>query len=217
MSTLQELLAEIDNTPVEKTAAAKDQSSKAEYSDNEITEVLESAGVISKEEVAVEKTASTEGGKKMSSLYDFVTASFEEEQEKTAAVVEETTETEGQEEGTEAEGDLEKIAASEDVQSLVDMIGATAGDIFNDIFDAEMEKVAAKAGIAPDGSMKDKGPATGMFGEVGDVHVETNRPADSEKAIDTAPKYYDMDHGSNALVGLCVKKKMISRQMHGRS
>ena len=213
MATLSELLKELDGptSPVEKTAA---DTTVKEFGNSEINKMLVDSGLVNEKDLAVEKVASsTEGGKPMSSLYDAVMEKWAEADGKTSegAVTTETTET------TETvENDIEKIASSDQVQQVVDVLGARAGEYWNEIFNEEMQKIASEMGIAPDNSMKDKGAATGMFGETGDPRVETNRPADSAKHVDTAPKYYDLDEGQKALVGMCMKKKIMVKSLEGR-
>jgi hypothetical protein len=209
VATLKELLAELDgdSTPVEKTASASAPANGA--TTQEIDDVLQQAGLINKDESAVEKTASKiEGGSKPMSLYEALQQEWSQEGvvEKTASeVTEETTETQ--------ETDLEKTAA---IQERTDVLGELAAGYFNEIAAEEFQKVANAAGIAPDDSMSDKGKATGMFGEVGDVRVATNRPADSEKQIDTKPFHYSLDEGQKALVGLCMKKKILEKSLGGK-
>ena len=211
MATLQELLAELDgdSKPVEKTAAAK--SAPKGSTTEQVDDILQQAGLINKDESVVEKTASkNEGGIKPMSLYDALQQEWAQEEstvEKTAGATESeaTQETESDE--------LEKTAA---IQERTDVLGELAAGYFNEIAAVEFAKIAAAAGLAPDKSMEDKGKATGMFGEVGDARVATNRTADSEKAVDTSPSYYSLDEGANALVGLCIKKKILEKSLGGK-
>lgn len=207
MATLQELLAELDgdSTPVEKTAAAKEPQKGS--TTEQVDEILQQAGLINKDESAIEKTASkNEGGSKVMSLYDALQQEWSQEEQ----VVEKTAEATQQETTTE---DMEKTAA---IQERTDVLGELAAGYFNEIAAEEFEKIAAHVGLAPDDSMSDKGKATGMFGEVGDARVATNRPADSEKAVDTTPHHYSLDEGANALVGLCMKKKILEKSLGGK-
>jgi hypothetical protein len=207
VATLQELLAELDgdSTLVEKTASAK--APQKGSSTEQVDAILQTAGLINEDEYAIEKTASkNEGGSKAMSLYDALQQEWAQDEatvEKTASA-EVTQETE----------DMEKIAAS--IQERTDVLGELAAGYFNEIAAVEFEKIAAAVGLAPDKSMEDKGKATGMFGEVGDARVATNRTADSEKAVNTSPSHYSLDEGANALVGLCIKKKILEKSLGGK-
>jgi hypothetical protein len=144
----------------------------------------------------------------VSSLYDAVQEVWAAEA--AAAASTETTPVEATE--------IEKIAASNEVQEVVDWMGKTSGEYFNEIFQGDMEKIAKEMGISPEPAslFNNKGAATGMFGEVGEARVETNRPANSEKHVDTTPKYYTMDHAENSVVGMAMKKKVLSKAIEGR-
>ena len=206
MATLKELLSGLDSNSktVEKTASVVSKDTT-----QEVDAILKQIGTTD-DELTIEKTAHNPGGDKPMSLFEALNKSWEENEE-AAAVVEKTAAAVSDDESQE---EIEKIASV--INERTDILGELAADYFNEIAAEQFEKIAAHMGIAPDESMDDKGKATGMFGEVGDARVATNRPADSEKQISIAPQYYSLDEGSNALVGLCIKKKILEKSMGGK-
>jgi hypothetical protein len=192
MTTLNELLAQI-NAPDKETTKTASVSQKT--TEKDLNTIGDELGFKSKTDNYVStKTASQGiGGQSMNyGLHTLYNDYFSDENgyEKVASEGENTVA-------------MEKEAAATEGQ-----IGETAGLVYNYLMQQHIEKLAMEEAVADSGATQERNQTEGVISgaQVAQPQLEVNRPLDASTPIDTTPQTTD-------LMDAAVAKEMILRKL----